>query len=159
MRGHAIAGYRPEDRGDCVALLEGLPEWFDAGDVAHALRHLTPEETRLIRDADGTLLGILSSRRLPLEGAETPYVDLVAVRSGCMGRGVGRELMAEAERLAGPGSRLWLEMLEEDASVPRYRKRRSFYESLGYRTVAVYPSDSWGPGCHARSYAKETPGS
>ncbi len=28
--------YRPEDHDDCVAILESVPEWFDAGDVDHA---------------------------------------------------------------------------------------------------------------------------
>lgn len=153
---HAIDAYRPEDRDACETLLRGLPGWFDDGDVAHALRHVSVEETRVLRDGNGTVLGFLSLGLRPLlwTGEPEPYVEVVAVAAGHQGEGLGRVLMLSAETSAGPGSALWLEMLEEDASVPRYRARRAFYEGLGYEAAGTYPSEGWGSGSVARAYLK-----
>lgn len=69
--------------------------------MIHALRHLIPDETRGLRDGDGSVLGLLSLGCRPLlwEGEPTPYVEVVA--AGRQGEGVGRELMLSAEALRG----------------------------------------------------------
>ena len=153
---HIIDTYRPEDREACVSILESVPEWLDAGDVAHALRHLSPEETRVLRDRDGVPLGLLSRNLRSWEGEDLPYIEIVAVRGDLMGKGLGQELMRDAEDSIGPGNRLWLEMLEEDGSASRYQARRAFYEGLGYESLGTYLSKGWGPGSMARAYAKRT---
>lgn len=153
---HVIDAYRSDDRDACVAILRSVPEWLDGADVAHAERHLSPEETRVLRDGDGVPLGFLSRNLRPWDGEQLHYIEIVAVRADLMGDGLGRELMLDAESCVGPGSRIWLEMLEEDPSVPRYRSRRAFYEGMGYGSLGTYPSDGWGPGKSARAYVKAT---
>jgi ribosomal protein S18 acetylase RimI-like enzyme len=67
----------------------------DAGAVAAVLG--TPGSTMLLAEASGTLVGCCQLERRP--GAEV-YFGMFAVRPGSQGQGWGREILAEAERLA-----------------------------------------------------------
>lgn len=59
---------------------------------------------------------------------------LIAVHPGCHGQGIGRQLMAHAERtLAARGARL---LLVETSGLPDFARTRRFYSALGYRREA-----------------------
>lgn len=94
----------------------------------------------------------------------SPLFDLywIAVAPGRQGRGLGRALLAEAERLsAAAGAE---EMTIDTAGRAQYAPTRAFYERMGYRIHEVV-SDFYAPGDDKVVYRKsltpvsaETPG-
>lgn len=86
-------------------------------------------------------------------------VDLfwIAVRPDCQGRGIGRILLAETERLAAAagGTRLYI----ETSNRPLYAPSRVFYDRCGY-VLASLLEDFYGPGDDKATYCKvlEAPG-
>ncbi|MCU0303465.1 MAG: GNAT family N-acetyltransferase [Thermoanaerobaculales bacterium] len=80
----------------------------------------------------------------PIPGtAESADLYWIAVDPACQGLGVGRALLAEAERwLAEAGRpRVWI----ETAGRPQYEPTRAFYLACNYR-IAAQLEDFYGPG-------------
>jgi ribosomal protein S18 acetylase RimI-like enzyme len=67
----------------------------------------------------------------------------IAVHAHARGGGLGKALMAAAERAIGAmgGTRIYV----ETSSRPLYGPTRAFYEKCGYRQVALLP-DFYAPG-------------
>lgn len=142
--GVSVRPARADDREFILALVPrlmefGPPPWYDAArNVATDLRTIgrvldeTPAGTSVFvaEDAGGARLGFihLDGRTDYFTGEEVGHVSDVVVAPGAEGRGVGRALMAEAERWArGRGFRL----LTLNAFARNVRARR-LYEQLGY---------------------------
>ncbi len=75
--------------------------------------------------------------------AESADLYWIAVDPACQGLGVGRALLAEAERWLAESGRLrvWV----ETAGRPQYQPTRAFYLGCGYRIAAELES-FYGPG-------------
>lgn len=127
------------DDADAIATLftdEGYPA--GPSDIVVRLGRFAHDAARvLVAEHDGGLLGFIAIHALPRFEHDDHIVRILAlvVDAGARERGVGRALMAEAERVA---SDLGAAFLEITAGHHRPEARR-LYESLGYdASVAAY---------------------
>jgi GNAT superfamily N-acetyltransferase len=115
-------------------------EGYPAGpsDIVDRLGRFGSEHSRVvIAEHDGALLGFIALHALPRFEHDDRILRILAlvVDAGARERGVGRTLMAEAERIA---SELGAAFVEVTAGHHRPDARR-LYESLGYdATVTAY---------------------
>jgi ribosomal protein S18 acetylase RimI-like enzyme len=95
-----------------------------------------------VAESDSTVVGYICYGPAPLtEGTWDVY--WIAVRGGEQGRGIGGNLLADAEdRIRAEGGRL---ILIETSSQESYAKTHRFYSNRGYETVARLP-DFYAPG-------------
>ena len=127
------------DDADRIAALftdEGYPA--GPSDIVERLARFDSEHSRVfVADLDGEVLGFVAVHALPRFEHSDRIVRVVAlvVDAGVRERGIGRLLMAEAERL---GRDLGAAFAEVTAGHHRPDARR-LYEELGYDgTVAAY---------------------
>jgi GNAT superfamily N-acetyltransferase len=75
----------------------------------------------------------------------------IAVEPGLQGKGLGKALLHEAERLIQDlgGDRIYV----ETSSKPQYESTRFFYERCGYETASVL-KDFYAPGDNKVTYLK-----
>lgn len=124
---------------DAIATLF-TDEGYPAGptDVLVRLGRFAGDASRvLVAEHDGGLLGFIAIHAIPRFEHDDHIVRILAlvVDAGARERGVGRALMAEAERVAAD---LGAAFLEITAGHHRPEARR-LYESLGYdASVAAY---------------------
>jgi ribosomal protein S18 acetylase RimI-like enzyme len=115
-------------------------EGYPAGpsDIVERLTRFASDHSRvLVAEHEGELLGFIAIHALPRFEHDDRILRVLAlvVDAGARERGVGRALMAEAERI---GSALGAAFVEITAGHHRPEARR-LYESLGYDgTVAAY---------------------
>ena len=115
-------------------------EGYPAGpsDIVERLRRFGSDYSRvLVAEHDGALLGFIALHAMPRFEHDDRILRVLAlvVDAGARERGVGRALMAEAERI---GSELEAAFIEITAGHHRPEARR-LYESLGYDgSVAAY---------------------
>ncbi len=115
-------------------------EGYPAGpsDIAARLeRFATPHARVIVAEHDGALLGFIAIHALPRFEHDDWIVRVLAlvVDAGARERGVGRSLMAEAERV---GRELGAAFIELTAGHHR-PEARQLYESLGYdASVTAY---------------------
>lgn len=115
-------------------------EGYPAGpsDIVERLTRFASEHSRvLVAEHDGELLGFIALHAMPRFEHDDRIVRVLAlvVDAGARERGVGRALMAEAERI---GAELGAAFIEITAGHHRPEARR-LYESLGYDgSVAAY---------------------
>lgn len=124
---------------DAIATLftdEGYPA--GPSDIVVRLGRFASDAARvLVAEHDGSLLGFIAIHAIPRFEHDDHFVRILAlvVDAGARERGVGRALMAEAERVA---AELGAAYLEITAGHHRPEARR-LYESLGYdASVAAY---------------------
>jgi len=127
------------DDADAIATLftdEGYPA--GPSDIVLRLSRFASDAARvLVAEHDGGLLGFIAIHAIPRFEHDDHIVRILAlvVDAGARERGVGRALMAEAERVAGDLDAAYLEIT---AGHHRPEARR-LYESLGYdASVAAY---------------------
>lgn len=142
-------GLRPSEREPVGALLDSTG-FFNSEELAVAMElvddRLTHGEAShyrfLVADADGTVAGYACWG--PIPGTEQS-ADLywIAVARTAQGRGVGRALLAEAERWMASSGRP--RVYVETAGREQYRPTRAFYEACGY-TIAALLEDFYAPG-------------
>jgi acetyltransferase len=99
------------------------------------------ERLLLVAEREGQILGMAQiARSGALNADHRAEVQRVAVADTARGSGIGRQLMAALEEVAGRCSisLLWLTTHEGTAAC-------AFYESLGYRKLGVMPSYSRRP--------------
>lgn len=90
----------PEDAPDCEAIARSLPAWFGIEEGLRALRHAAESEPGFVAitgDGNDQMLGFVTvAQRFP----ETSEIAWMAVAPGAHHRGIGRALVAAAERHA-----------------------------------------------------------
>jgi len=132
---------RPAGAGDAeriAALLtdEGYPA--GATDIAARMAALSgPGSHVVVADIDGEVLGFLALHSFPRFEQSDGIARILAlvVDPGVRERGIGRMLMAEAERLAALDGAAFVEV----TSGHHRPEARQLYESLGYdASVTVY---------------------
>jgi ribosomal protein S18 acetylase RimI-like enzyme len=115
-------------------------EGYPAGpsDIVERLTRFASDHSRvLVAEHEGELLGFIALHAMPRFEHDDRILRVLAlvVDAGARERGVGRALMAEAERI---GADLDAAFIEITAGHHRPEARR-LYESLGYdATVAAY---------------------
>ena len=124
---------------DTIAALftdEGYPA--GPSDIIERLTRFASDHSRvLVAEHDGALLGFIALHAMPRFEHDDRILRVLAlvVDAGARERGVGRALMAEAERI---GADLDAAFIEITAGHHRPEARR-LYESLGYDgNVAAY---------------------
>ena len=128
----------PEDAERIAAMFtdEGYPS--GPSDIVERLARFDSEHSRVIvAEHDGEVLGFVAVHALPRFEHSDRIIRIMAlvVDAGERGRGIGRQLMEEAERL---GRDLEAAFAEVTAGHHRPDARR-LYEELGYDgTVAAY---------------------
>ena len=141
MTEQATVLLRPAAPGDAEAIATMFTdEGYPAGpsDIATRLqRFATPGARVIVAEHDGALLGFIAIHALPRFEHDDWIVRVLAlvVDAGARERGVGRSLMAEAERV---GRELGAAFIELTAGHHR-PEARQLYESLGYdASVTAY---------------------
>jgi GNAT superfamily N-acetyltransferase len=129
-----IRDARDPDAPSIAPLLEELGYPVSAQEVAERLASVGRDTVLVAESADGVVGVVSVSFNRPLHRTKlVARVTVLVVRSDWRGRGVGRKLMAQAERVAigrGAGH------LELTSNTDRTAAHR-FYEHLGYRIVGV----------------------
>ena len=127
------------DDADAIAAMF-TDEGYPAGptDVVERLGRFASDQSRvLVAEHEGTVLGFIALHAIPRFEHDDQIVRILAlvVDAGARERGVGRALMAEAERIA---TELGAAFTEITAGHHRPEARR-MYESVGYdASVATY---------------------
>ena len=141
MTDDAALSIRPaaDSDADTIAALftdEGYPA--GPSDILERLTRFASDHSRvLVAEHDGALLGFIALHAMPRFEHDDRILRVLAlvVDAGARERGVGRALMAEAERV---GADLDAAFIEITAGHHRPEARR-LYESLGYDgNVAAY---------------------
>ncbi len=132
---------RPAELTDADAIAALFTdEGYPAGPsdiVARLERFRSPHSRVIVAEHDGAMLGFIAVHALPRFEHDDRILRILAlvVDAGARERGVGRTLIAEAERI---GDEIGASFVEITAGHHR-PEARQLYESLGYdATVAAY---------------------
>ncbi len=141
MTDHPAIDFRragPEDAAAIATMF--TDEGYPAGpsDIAARLQQFASDDAQVIvAEHDSVLLGFIAIHVLPRFEHDDWIVRIVAlvVDAGARERGVGRALMAEAERIGRERGAAFIEL-----TAGHHRpEARQLYESLGYdATVTAY---------------------
>ena len=141
MTDQATTLLRPAEATDAEAIANLFTdEGYPAGpsDIVVRLgRFASPDARVVVAEHDGTLLGFIAFHALPRFEHDDWIIRVLAlvVDAGARERGVGRTLMAEAERV---GIALGAAFIEVTAGHHR-PEARHLYESIGYdASVTAY---------------------
>jgi GNAT superfamily N-acetyltransferase len=141
MTDQATTTLRPAEASDAEAIANLFTdEGYPAGpsDIVVRLgRFASPDARVIVAEHDGTLLGFIAFHALPRFEHDDWIIRVLAlvVDAGARERGVGRALMAEAERV---GIALGAAFIEVTAGHHR-PEARHLYESIGYdASVTAY---------------------
>ena len=141
MTEQATLTLRPADAGDAEAIAALFTdEGYPAGPsdiVARLERFGSAHSQVVVAEHEGTLLGFIALHAMPRFEHDDRIVRILAlvVDAGARERGVGRALMAEAERIARDLGAAFCEV-----TAGHHRPdARHLYESLGYdASVTAY---------------------
>ena len=141
MTDAAAMTLRPATNDDAEAIAALFTdEGYPAGpsDIATRLTRFGPPDAAVIvAEHDGALLGFIAVHALPRfeHGDSIVRILALVVDAGARERGVGRALIAEAERMGAARGAAFVEL-----TAGHHRPdARHLYESLGYdATVAAY---------------------
>ncbi len=141
MTDQATTTLRPAEAGDAEAIANLFTdEGYPAGpsDIVVRLgRFASPDARVVVAEHEGALLGFIAFHALPRFEHDDWIIRVLAlvVDAGARERGVGRTLMAEAERV---GVALGAAFIEVTAGHHR-PEARHLYESIGYdASVTAY---------------------
>jgi ribosomal protein S18 acetylase RimI-like enzyme len=108
---------------------EGYPA--GASDLAARIGRFSTDDSRVLAaEASGEVIGFVAFHILPRFETDERFARIVAlvVDPGVRARGIGRQLMVEAERIAGEDGAAFLEV-----TAGHHRPdARKLFESLGY---------------------------
>ena len=131
-------------RGEiCREVLESLPEWF--GIPAATARYVSAaEELPMLAcfESAGAVVGFVSVKAQTAVAAE---IHVLGVKRAWHRRGIGRQLIEAADRLAASqGAKfLTVKTLSPSRDDPNYAATRAFYEALGFLPIEEFPT-LWG---------------
>jgi GNAT superfamily N-acetyltransferase len=141
MTDAAAVAIRPAttaDAGRLAALL--TDEGYPAGEsdlAARVDRFSTPDSHVLVAEASGEVIGFVAFHLIPRFETDERFARIVAlvVDPGVRERGIGRQLMADVERVARDEGAAFLEI-----TAGHHRpEARQLFESLGYdASLAAY---------------------
>ena len=141
MTDAATVTIRPATTADAPRLAALLTdEGYPAGETdlaARIERFSTPESHVLVAEAAGEVIGFVAFHLVPRFETDERFARIVAlvVDPGVRERGIGKRLMADAERAAGAAGAAFLEV----TSGHHRPEARKLFESLGYVAgVAAY---------------------
>jgi ribosomal protein S18 acetylase RimI-like enzyme len=141
MTDQATISLRPAEASDAEAIATLFTdEGYPAGpsDILTRLERFgSPHSRVIVAEHDGAILGFVAIHALPRFEHDDRIIRILAlvVDAGARERGVGRSLMAEAERI---GKEIGAAFIELTAGHHR-PEARHLYESLGYdSTVTAY---------------------
>jgi len=152
-----LRGLRPSDRSAIERILVASAA-FREDEVAVALELVDAEASQgyrfVVAEVEGRLAGYACFGATPMtQGTHDLY--WIVVDPGMQGRGVGKRLLDEVERiLKAEGGRL---LLIETAGKESYTATRSFYERCKLELVARVP-DFYAPGDDKLVYARRLAG-
>jgi len=134
MTDAATVTIRPATTADAPRLAALLTdEGYPAGETdlaARIERFSTPESHVLVAEAAGEVIGFVAFHLVPRFETDERFARIVAlvVDPGVRERGIGKRLMADAERAAGAAGAAFLEV----TSGHHRPEARKLFESLGY---------------------------
>jgi len=127
----------------CEPVLRSLPQWF--GIEAANVQYLQDIEElpTFLAQGDGGVTGFLTIREHNEYAAE---IHIVGVRPEAHRQGIGRALLAEAERYLAQRGIEYLQVKTLSPAHPDqgYARTRAFYRAMGFRPLEEFP-ELWGP--------------
>jgi GNAT superfamily N-acetyltransferase len=127
----------------CAAILPTLPSWFGIAEANAAYEVAAEQNPTFVAYDDVRAVGLTTVTRFGDFSAE---VHLMAVVPDWHRRGVGRQMLGEAEfwlRSIGV-EYLQVKTLSASAPDPGYAKTREFYLAVGFRPLEEFPL-LWDP--------------
>lgn len=128
----------------CREILEALPEWFGIPAAIDAYAKGVAELPMLVaKDQSGLVIGFIALKPQTPSAVEA-YV--LGIRREWHRKGYGHLLFEAAERVARKlgASFLTVKTLADTHPDPHYQATRSFYKSIGFEPVEVFPT-LWSP--------------
>lgn len=125
----------------CRRLLKALPEWFGLPESNDRYADTADHALAVIARVDGREVGLLTLIRHTPVAAE---IDVMAIAPEYHRRGVGRALLARAERLLTQDGAEFLQVktLSDSRNYEPYARTRAFYRACGFRALQEFP-DLW----------------
>ena len=126
----------------CASILQALPDWFGIEKAAKAY---------ISACADLPLIACFDGKRavgfvaVKIHGKFAAEIYVMGITMEYHRRGIGRNLMAQAEKyLAGKGIRfLQVKTLSPSRESVEYARTRQFYQSVGFVPLEEF-SELWG---------------
>lgn len=127
----------------CSRINRSLPDWFGLEEGLEEAEGYLREHAGLVAVDGDEIIGYLTYEVIFPESAE---ISWMAVAKSHHRRGVGRELVAELERLlCEQGVHLLsVKTLADSHPSPEYAITRRFYTAMEFRPQMVFP-DLWDP--------------
>ena len=140
------------DVAQCAEILESVRPWFGLDDANRAFLAGLRTLPSVGAEADGALVGFLSLATFSPRAAE---VRVMAVERDRHRRGIGRALLAWAERWCADRGVAWLHVKTLGPSTPDegFERTRRFYVAMGFEPL-FESSTMWGAGNTALVLAK-----
>jgi GNAT superfamily N-acetyltransferase len=138
-----LQGPSPGMASVCKPILRALPQWFGIEEATAQYVRDTDRLPTLTAAIDGEVVGFLTLNQHSDYAAE---IHVMGVRPEMHRRGVGRALLAEAERLLRQRGVEYLQVktLSPAHPDPNYARTRQFYLAMGFRPLEEFP-ELWGP--------------
>lgn len=140
-----IRPFKPDDLSRCEQILRGLPDWFGIEEsIVKYIQDLQAMETWIVEsgvDSDGDAVGFLTLKR---HNPHTAEVHVIAVVESQHRKGLGRQLIEQAERILRDESVEFLQVktLAPSHPDPFYKKTRGFYRHMGF--IPLEENNLWG---------------
>jgi GNAT superfamily N-acetyltransferase len=137
-----IRALDPDDVARCAALLDRLPQWFGLADANAAYVAALDRLPGFVDDDGAEVRGFLALERHNPRSAE---ILVMGVEPSCHRRGVGRALVAAAERWCVEHEVGWLHVKTRGPSTydQYYERTRRFYFALGFEPLYESVTE-WG---------------
>jgi len=126
---------RPEDAEQMVALIELLPHRVTADGVRQRLEQIPERDCpQLVAVEDGAAIGLCGLHRMTALHREKPVgrITILVVAKHARGKGAGKMLVDEAEKLFRAAGCGMIELTSNDWLVEAHR----FYAKLGFKQTS-----------------------
>jgi GNAT superfamily N-acetyltransferase len=138
-----ILGPVSSARSECEAVLRSLPEWFGIESALVMYARDTERLPTFTATEEGQVVGFLTLEQHFRPSWEVHYI---AVRRDARNRGVGRAMLAHAERwlIEGGAKLLQVKTIAATKADANYAQTREFYAHAGFTPLEVFP-ELWAP--------------